>query len=112
MMGFIKKQFGKIKAGVKDEYKHKMAVRKAEKESFREAELEEATKFGKKKASYKTQQKVKAMKQPKKSFEFKGFAGPTQGGMGANTGLADALLGSSNKKKGKKSKGIPDMRLF
>lgn len=96
---------------VKSEYKHKMAVRKAEREAYKEAELAEAKKFGKQKAALETKRKLKSLKTRGQSYEFRGFAGPTQRGTKASTGMAELLIGKPSKKK-KKESGIGDMRLF
>lgn len=108
-MGFLRKQFEKAKRGVKDELRHRSAVRKAEKESYRESQIREAKKFGAKKAAYESSQKLRSVKQKPKGFEFKGFAGPTQKQPSQSLNLSDALIGRPSKKK---RHGFDDMRLF
>lgn len=104
--GWLKKKYESAKTEFKNELKHRSAVKKAEKESYREAQLREAKNFGKKKAAHEAGMKLKQLKEKPKGFEFGGFAGPTQKQPALNLGVSDYLLGSEKKKKQK------PMRLF
>ena len=107
MMGFFKKQFGKVKEGLKDEYEYKKKLRTAERKAYRESALEEAKKYGKQKAALETKQKIKSFKDRQKtarSFTFGGFAGPTQKGK-QGPSVSNYLLGGSM--AGNELLGIP-----
>jgi hypothetical protein len=110
-MGWLRKKYESAKGGIKDEMKYRKSVRQAEKTSYREAKLKAAEDYGKKKAQYEEQQKFKQLKQPK-SYNFKGFAGPTQKTPVASLGIGDTLLGGGGgSKKRKKGFDMPDLKI-
>lgn len=107
-MGWFRKKYETAKTGVKEEFKHRQAVRLAEKQSYREAKMKAAKDFGKKKARYEEQQKFKKLKETK-SVSFGGFAGPTQKKPSTSMGVSDYLLGGSGNGKKKKSNSMDEL---
>ena len=112
-MGWLKKQIGNIKASAKDEWRHREELRREEKISRRQEEKKQASLIGKKKAQIKANEQLKRYKerQKPKSYEFKGFAGPTKSRPNVGLGMAEYLTGGTPRKTTKK-KGFDDMRLF
>lgn len=108
-MGWLRKKYEKAKVEVKGELKHRAQVKKAQKESYRAAQLKEAKSFGQRKAKYESEQKIKALKEQKPAYNFGGFAGPTKKQPSPSIGVADYLLGGSpgsSKRGKKKDRGI------
>lgn len=96
-MGWFRKKFEEAKHDIKDEFKHRASVKKAEKMAYRQAQLKEASSFGRKKAAYESQKKLKELKNPSPGYTFGGFAGPTTKHPTPSVGVADYLTGSSHK---------------
>ena len=94
MMSWFKRKVGEIKAGIKDEMRYRSEVKAKEKESYREAKIRQAERFGKEKAKYEADQRLKKMRQGP-AYTFGGFAGPTKRQPTPSVGVADYLLNSS-----------------
>lgn len=118
-MGWLRKKYEQAKAEVKSELKHRAKVKKVQNKSYKAAQIREARKFGLKKARYESEQKIKALKNPKPAYTYGGFAGPTTKQPTPSLGVADYLTGSSqtgrkgvSKRKEKSvSQGLRDMGL-
>ena len=92
-MKWLKKKYEQVKGEVKEEFRHRSKVKKAEKESYREAQLKEAGRYGKMKAAHETKEKITALRKPRESpgYTFGGFAGPTTKQSSPSVGIAEYL---------------------
>ena len=106
-MGWFRKKYEQAKTEVKQEFKHRAKVRAVQKASYRQEQVKEAASFGRQKARYETQQRVKELKQPKAAYTFGGFAGPTTRKPTPSLGVAEYL--SSGSPRASKGPSINDV---
>ena len=94
-LGWLKKKYEQAKHEVKGELKHRSEVRRVQKQTYRAEQVKEAARFGKQKAKFETDQRIKQMRQPKPAYTFGGFAGPTTKQPTPSLGIGAMLTSSS-----------------
>lgn len=97
--GFFKRKFGEAKKELKEEFASRVEASRAGRQAERTERVVQAGKFGKQKAQFDSQQKLKRHKERSKSGPFGGFGGPTQRRPSAALGVGGFLMGGATKSR-------------